>query len=348
MTTPPPLRAPKYLVLDTNVHLRLLVLEYASKRRLDSTSVAKSIGTSLIIAPLQKDEIRRNLLTVFNDHMARWRDAVVKIKSGIDEVVAHLRTADNLQLLSADQRTVLQQLLANKTHTDKIEPLKAEYSKFEEFVEKALCFIETNTPDSLLDDDKVIAAAKTRGEVSNPPWSEKKQYWLGDCVIWEAVLALLRKGGEPVWFASADSDFRHKSSDSDLHPFLAREAAKAGGGLRFFAEHTDHVHKHAKPFTVLQAICDLLPPEGAARMNRTLDLLSDISPHLTYRDFETVFQCLPFRDREIIKLRTGLGDGYIYLQREVGEIFDLSQPRVSQIEAAARKPFEDAAESNLQ
>ncbi len=50
---------------------------------------------------------------------------------------------------------------------------------------------------------------------------------------------------------------------------------------------------------------------------------------------EKVLQTLTFREREIIKLRYGIGDGYTYTLEEVGKIFKVTRERVRQIEAKA-------------
>ncbi|MHC4922534.1 MAG: RNA polymerase sigma factor RpoD [Planctomycetota bacterium] len=50
---------------------------------------------------------------------------------------------------------------------------------------------------------------------------------------------------------------------------------------------------------------------------------------------EKVLQTLTFREREIIKLRYGIGDGYTYTLEEVGRIFKVTRERVRQIEAKA-------------
>lgn len=44
---------------------------------------------------------------------------------------------------------------------------------------------------------------------------------------------------------------------------------------------------------------------------------------------------LTYREREIIKLRYGIGDGYTYTLEEVVKIFKVSRERVRQIEARA-------------
>ncbi len=48
-----------------------------------------------------------------------------------------------------------------------------------------------------------------------------------------------------------------------------------------------------------------------------------------------VLDTLTFREREIIKLRYGIGDGYTYTLEEVGRIFRVTRERVRQIEAKA-------------
>ena len=47
----------------------------------------------------------------------------------------------------------------------------------------------------------------------------------------------------------------------------------------------------------------------------------------------SVLQTLSFREREIIKLRYGIGDGYTYTLEEVGRIFKVTRERVRQIES---------------
>ena len=50
---------------------------------------------------------------------------------------------------------------------------------------------------------------------------------------------------------------------------------------------------------------------------------------------ESVLSTLTFREREIIKRRYGIGDGYTYTLEEVGRIFRVTRERVRQIEAKA-------------
>ncbi len=52
---------------------------------------------------------------------------------------------------------------------------------------------------------------------------------------------------------------------------------------------------------------------------------------------------LSYREREIIRLRYGLADGYTYTLEEVGKIFSVTRERVRQIESKAvrklQQPF---------
>ena len=50
---------------------------------------------------------------------------------------------------------------------------------------------------------------------------------------------------------------------------------------------------------------------------------------------EEILQTLSYREREIIKLRYGIGDGYTYTLEEVGKIFKVTRERVRQVEAKA-------------
>jgi len=60
---------------------------------------------------------------------------------------------------------------------------------------------------------------------------------------------------------------------------------------------------------------------------------------------EQVLNTLTFREREIIKLRYGLGDGYTYTLEEVGRKFKVTRERVRQIEAKALRKLQHPVRS---
>ena len=55
----------------------------------------------------------------------------------------------------------------------------------------------------------------------------------------------------------------------------------------------------------------------------------------TGNGMNAVLNTLTPREREIVKLRYGIGDGYIYTIEEVGRIFNITRERVRQIQRKA-------------
>ena len=60
---------------------------------------------------------------------------------------------------------------------------------------------------------------------------------------------------------------------------------------------------------------------------------------------DRVLKTLSYREREIIKLRYGLGDGYSYTLEEVGHIFKVTRERIRQIEAKAVRKLQQPSRS---
>jgi len=63
------------------------------------------------------------------------------------------------------------------------------------------------------------------------------------------------------------------------------------------------------------------------------------------RQIGKVLKTLSYREREIIKLRYGLGDGYSYTLEEVGHIFKVTRERIRQIEAKAVRKLQQPSRS---
>ena len=77
---------------------------------------------------------------------------------------------------------------------------------------------------------------------------------------------------------------------------------------------------------------DRSPSESAAH-----NLLKDKIDH--------VLKTLTYREREIIKLRYGLGDGYSYTLEETGRIFQVTRERIRQIETKALRKMQHETRS---
>jgi RNA polymerase primary sigma factor len=69
--------------------------------------------------------------------------------------------------------------------------------------------------------------------------------------------------------------------------------------------------------------------------HREVDPLRDMTQELLKKRVADVLEELNYREREILRLRYGLADGYAYTLEEVGKIFSVTRERVRQIEAKA-------------
>ena len=84
---------------------------------------------------------------------------------------------------------------------------------------------------------------------------------------------------------------------------------------------------------------DLLPDSGAESPS------SGASQEMLRSRINRVLKTLSYREREIIKLRYGLGDGYSYTLEEVGHIFKVTRERIRQIEAKAVRKLQQPSRS---
>jgi RNA polymerase primary sigma factor len=68
---------------------------------------------------------------------------------------------------------------------------------------------------------------------------------------------------------------------------------------------------------------------------REVDPLRDLNSEALKSSISRALEGLTYREREIIRMRFGLADGYSYTLEEVGTIFEVTRERVRQIEAKA-------------
>jgi RNA polymerase primary sigma factor len=85
--------------------------------------------------------------------------------------------------------------------------------------------------------------------------------------------------------------------------------------------------------------------------SREVDPLRDVNQQALKSSIGRALEGLSYREREIIRLRFGLADGYAYTLEEVGTIFEVTRERVRQIEAKAveklRQPGSDVDLANF-
>jgi len=75
------------------------------------------------------------------------------------------------------------------------------------------------------------------------------------------------------------------------------------------------------------------------------DPLYEMNQDLLKERIADVLAALNYREREIIRLRYGLADGYAYTLEEVGKIFSVTRERVRQIEAKAVRKLQHPTRS---
>jgi RNA polymerase primary sigma factor len=75
------------------------------------------------------------------------------------------------------------------------------------------------------------------------------------------------------------------------------------------------------------------------------DPLYEMNQDLLKRRIADVLDALNYREREILRLRYGLADGYTYTLEEVGKIFQVTRERVRQIEAKAVRKLQHPVRS---
>ncbi len=74
---------------------------------------------------------------------------------------------------------------------------------------------------------------------------------------------------------------------------------------------------------------------------------ADSAMHEMLKDkIDLVLKSLTYREREIIRLRYGLGDGYSYTLEETGRIFKVTRERIRQIESKALKKLQQTQRSD--
>ncbi len=78
---------------------------------------------------------------------------------------------------------------------------------------------------------------------------------------------------------------------------------------------------------------------------REEDPLYEMNQDLLKERIADVLEALNYREREIIRLRYGLADGYAYTLEEVGKIFSVTRERVRQIEAKAVRKLQHPVRS---
>jgi RNA polymerase sigma factor (sigma-70 family) len=104
------------------------------------------------------------------------------------------------------------------------------------------------------------------------------------------------------------------------------------------------MHVETPAERLLQATLKRSANEGKKEESKPL---TEVEEQAHWNDLEkrldqVLHQVLTYHEREIVKLRYGIGDGYVYTLEEVAKIFVVTQERVRQVEAKAIGKLKDS------
>jgi RNA polymerase primary sigma factor len=133
---------------------------------------------------------------------------------------------------------------------------------------------------------------------------------------------------------------RLRTASKVLHQKLGREAT-----IEEIAEEADmSIEETRRVLKISKHPISLDRPIGESEDSYFGDFIEDddidspvasATQEMLKERIDVVLKTLSYREREIIKLRYGIGDGYTYTLEEVGRIFKVTRERVRQVEAKA-------------
>jgi RNA polymerase primary sigma factor len=139
---------------------------------------------------------------------------------------------------------------------------------------------------------------------------------------------------------------RQLVQDLGREPSLEEIAEEMDGPFSTSEEKAKAVHRMGEIFKIAPEPLSLETPIGEEDNSHLGDFIEDqdaVSPAdaatiLVLREqLESVLNTLTPRERDVLKLRFGLDDGYARTLEEVGHIFEVTRERIRQIEAKALK-----------
>jgi RNA polymerase primary sigma factor len=167
-------------------------------------------------------------------------------------------------------------------------------------------------------------------------------WWIRQAIT-RAVADHARTIRIPVHMFQSISTLKAKSEqirqETGREPSMEELAAAVGFGI----EETERIMKTWKHPISLDT------PVGESEDSSFGDFLEDdnedspadsATQQMLKDKIEHVLKSLTYREREIIRLRYGLGDGYSYTLEETGRIFKVTRERIRQIESKALKKLQ--------
>jgi RNA polymerase primary sigma factor len=170
-------------------------------------------------------------------------------------------------------------------------------------------------------------------------------WWIRQAIT-RAIADQSRTIRVPVHMIDTMARIRHVTrelvQELGCEPTLEQTAARAGLSL----EDTRCILKMARqPLSLDQPVTENDESYFGEFLedHRHGDPLTALNQEALKGRLEEVIQTLNYREREILRMRFGLADGYAYTLEEVGRVFSVTRERVRQIESKAvrklQQPF---------
>ena len=173
-------------------------------------------------------------------------------------------------------------------------------------------------------------------------------WWIRQAIT-RSVADCARTIRVPVHMFQAISTLKAKSEELRQKKGREPTTEELSKAVGFSIEETQRIMKTWKHPISLDT------PVGEGENSVFGDFLEDGSEHspsesatrgILKEKINGVLKTLTYREREIIRLRYGLGDGYSYTLEETGRIFKVTRERIRQIEAKALLKLQHHARSN--
>jgi hypothetical protein len=212
------------LFIDTNIYLTFYHYSNDDLEELRKLAVAiKSGEISLSLTQQVKDEFKRNRESKIADALKRFREQKLnrEFPQMCKEYADYKRLRDAIKQYEESKDKLFQRLRAD---------IEGKTLGADQVIAELFAKAE------LLDyDDKILAAAKRRIELGNPPG---KSGSLGDAINWETLLEKMPHG--ELYLITEDKDYMSQVNEEKLAEFLLEEwAEKKGSNVLFYRRLSD-------------------------------------------------------------------------------------------------------------
>ena len=269
------------------------------------------------------------------------------VEPSLDSLRLYLRSIGRVQLLTAEREVALAQRIERGDLMAKQEMVEANLrlvvSIAKGYLGRGLSFLDLIQEGSL----GLIRAVEKFDYRRRYKFSTYATWWIRQAIT-RAVADQSRTIRIPVHMVETMSRVRNVSrqllQELGREPTLEETARKA----------KTTVYEARRVLAMSRYPISLDRPVGNSEDSHFGDLLPDgtaespatgASQEMLRTRINKVLKTLSYREREIIKLRYGLGDGYSYTLEEVGHIFKVTRERIRQIEAKAVRKLQQPSRS---